>query len=190
MSHTFLWTEILQKVVVTWHSLVAFHRWSCRYVTCLFLHWHVTQLYAFPLSLFLEHSLWQQTELMSRDSTEIIYVICDIRVSKSMLQAFILWDRMFYLEQRNAFYLLVPGVSVPSVVIIHVKRYVLCKIWFLLEARNTTSSNKITRKLIFVNCVNQTFSSWIHFIYRHQYTHYYLLKIYCTCLLVLFTDFH
>lgn len=190
MSHTFLWTEILQKVVVTWHSLVAFHRWSCRYVTCLFLHWHVTQLYAFPLSLFLEHSLWQQTELMSRDSTEIIYVICDIRVSKSMLQAFILWDRMFYLEQRNAFYLLVPGVSVPSVVIIHVKRYVLCKIWFLLEARNTTSSNKITRKLIFVNCVNQTFSSWIHFIYRHQYTHYYLLKLYCVCLLVLFTDFH
>lgn len=39
---------------------------------------------------------------------------------------------MFYLEQGNAFYLFVPGVSVPSVVIIHVRRYVLCKIWFLL----------------------------------------------------------
>lgn len=131
MSHTFLWTEVLQKAAVTRHSSVAFYRWSCRYVTCLFFHQGVTQLCAFPLSLFLECSLWQQAKLMSRASPEIIYVICDIRVSKFMLQAFTLWDRIFYLEQRNACYLFVPGVSVPSVVIIHVKRYVLCKIRFL-----------------------------------------------------------
>lgn len=101
-------------------------------------------------------------QLMSRASTEIIYVICDIRVSKSMSQAFILWDRMLYLEHRNAFYLFVPGVSVPSVVITYVKRYVLCKLWFLLEGRDITSGNRITRELNFVNCRNQTFSSWIH----------------------------
>lgn len=132
MSHTFLWTEVLQKVAVTWHSLVAFHHWSCRHVTCLFLHRGVTQFCTFPLSLFLEHRLWQQTKLMSRTSPEIIYVICDIRVSKFVLQSFTLWDKMFYLEQGNAFYLFVPGVSVPPVDIIHVRRCVLWKIWFLL----------------------------------------------------------
>lgn len=89
-----------------------------------------------------KHNWWAETV-----SAEIIYVICDIRVPKSMLQAFILWERMFYLEQKNAFYLLVPGVFVPSVVIIHVKRYILCKIRFLLEARDTTSGNKITSKV-------------------------------------------
>lgn len=180
MSHTFLWTEILQKVVVTWHSLVAFHCWSCRYVTCLFLHQCVTQLCAFPLSLFLEHSLWQQTQLMSRGSTEIIYVICDIKVSKSMLQAFILWERMFYLEQRNAFYLLVPGVFVPSVVIIHVKRYIFCKIQFLLEGRDTTSGNKIAGKLIFCKSCESNIFQLNTSICRNQYIHYYLIKLYCS----------
>lgn len=65
---------------------------------------------------------------------------------------------MLYLEQRNAFYLFVPGVSVPSVVTVRVKRYGLCKTRFLLEGRDITSGNKITRKLIFVNRFNQTFS--------------------------------
>lgn len=142
VSHTFLWTEVLQKAAVTWHSLVALGSWSRRYVTCLFLHRGVAQCRTLPLPLFLEHSLWQQSQLMSGASAEIIYVIRGIRVSKFVSRAFILWDRMLYLEQRNAFYLFVPGVSVPSVVIIYVKRYVLCKIWFLLEGRDITSGKK------------------------------------------------
>lgn len=76
---------------------------------------------------------------------------------------------MLYLEQRNAFYLFVPGVSVPSVVTVHVKRHVLCKIRFLLEGRGITSGNKITRKLIFVNRFNHFPIEYV-FIYRYQYT--------------------
>lgn len=158
--HTlFFELRMLQKEAVTWHSLVAFHRWSCRYVTCLVFHQGVTQLCTFPLSLFLERSLWQQAKLISRSSPGIIYVICDIRVSKFMLQSFTLWDRTFYLEQGNAFYLFVPGVSVPSVLIIHVKRYVLCKIWFLFWGKRHNFKQQNNQEAYL--SLTQVFSCWI-----------------------------